>query len=311
MSQHVSTGPEEQIRAFSQLMAESNLALFSGHGASFVASEKAAHSFRTIGLKAFALPFGELFHGDVGALGAGDLLCLVSKSGRLDGIEELLNLSKSRGFSTCLVTEELAGFEGDMSVFRIGQTQEIDPYGLLPTASVLSQISFFDDVLRSLVTRHQDNYVRHFTESHPGGGIGRLLATGIDDLFEDRPAICVTRRTLATLTTREVETLLQESGFGLVVIVDEREKFHQVVTDGDLRRLLDSPRLDMDSVFPTDWLLTKSPPVALADNTMFGDAIKTFSKNPQINALPVITNDRRVVAVIHARHILARIGKSK
>lgn len=311
MSQHDSTVAEEQIRSLTQLIVESNLVLFSGHGASFVATEKAAHSFRTIGLKAFSLSFGELFHGDVGALGNGDLLCLVSKSGRLAGIEELLKLSQTRGFSTCLVTEAHTGLEDDMPVFRIGQTQEIDPYGLLPTSSVLSQISFFDEVLRSLVTTHQENYVRHFTESHPGGGIGKLLSLEIDELFEERPPICITRQTLATLTTRELETLLQESGFGLVVIMDEREKMHQVLTDGDLRRLLDSLNLEMNDLFPTEWLLTKSPPVAIPANSLFGDVIKTFSKNPHINALPVVTDDRKVVAVIHARQILARIGKSK
>jgi arabinose-5-phosphate isomerase len=222
------------------------------------------------------------------------VLCL-SKSGNSPEIKVLLPLLRGLGVEVIALTGNLEGYLASAADFVLDATvsHEACPHDLAPTASTAAQLALGDAFAMCLME------VRGFTAtdfaaSHPGGALGKRLYIRVSDLLDAtrKPAVA------PSAPLPEVVLSMSAGRFGATVVVGPDEQVLGIVTDGDLRRALESGFAD--NVTAAD-LMTASPrtvpPTALAV-----EAFRTM-ETASITSL-VVVEGGRFAGLVHLHDIL-------
>lgn len=268
-------------------------------------AEKFAHALRTVGRRSFSISLGELLHGDIGALQRNDLLLIFSRSGNISNLSEIIRISQSRNFSVVMVSEAAPSTELSIDHWiQLPRTLESDPFRVIPTESFLQQAKFCDSVLLELIDSTSESYVEVFTESHPDGGLGRAFLTSLSD-FELPIPLIVRQDAIEKESLMSLEKYLEESKVGAIGVVSSNGRFENVITDGDLRRLLLQEGSGSGAVDLRKWLDEKQPPIQQSIWSNLGETLRLLRRHPQVNVLPIINNQGNLVSIVHVRQILA------
>lgn len=288
---------------FSQEIQSSPATWICGSGASGVAADKFAHTLRTLGRRSFSLRTEEMLHGDFAGIQPEDLLVVVSRSGALRPDPDYRLMFQTLPRTPVLVTERHENEDEYMRLVRLPSSSEADPAGLIPTRSFQKVINFLDNVCLELAEGDGVNYISKFAIGHPGGGIGLLMKSGLDAIPYEKGVMILTH---AQLTLRELENEISRSRVGAILLVDGKGKFFDILTDGDLRRYVDSHQLDLDTeIFVESLKAHSSKKPAMANETdSIQEIIGKFKARPDVSILPIISKDHRPLGVVHTKHLI-------
>lgn len=209
--------------------------IVSGLGKSGIIARKIASTFSSIGVPAFFLHPVEGSHGDIGMAMRGDVAVVISKSGASDELTNLLNHLKHLAIPviamTGTVTSNLASI-ADV-VLDTSVACEACPYNIVPTASTTATLAMGDALAMSLLER-KGLTAEDFAMLHPGGAIGRKLTYRVSDLMVGGD--CLPVADIDDPMSRVVDVMSSRK-LGIAILT-ENGALAGVLTDGDLRRLL-------------------------------------------------------------------------
>ena len=207
-------------------------------------AKKLAATFSSLGTPSFCLHPGEAMHGDLGMIEKGDIVLAISYSGESDEIVQILPNIKMIGARIFALTgnpkSTLASAADLVQVFP--EFDEADYLGLAPTSSTTAELAF-GDALAVTAAKVQGFRDSDFGRFHPAGSLGKKLILRVGDLMakkDDIPEV-----PCGTLLIDAIKVLSKKKQ-GIVLVVDGNRRLKGVVTDGDLRRLIER-RVDLYS----------------------------------------------------------------
>lgn len=267
-------------RAVEAIVAAKGRVALCGMGKSGLIAQKISATLSSTGTPSYFIHAAEALHGDMGMLHKDDLLILISNSGQTQEIQDILSYAKSQGMVIIGFTgnsESTLGQQADLTL-DISVSKEICPNNLAPTSSTLATLCL-GDVLAVSVMEKRKFSADDFARLHPGGQLGRKLLYKVGDVMIKDNLPIVRPTTLIC----EMLLVMTASRLGLCLVV-ENDTFCGLVTDGDLRRGLQSQSDFLQ--LPTSQIMSNDP-VSIGPHHSLIEAESLLMKN-KIKALVVI-----------------------
>jgi len=232
--------------------------IVTGMGKSGIIGKKIAATLTSTGTPAFYLHPAEGMHGDLGMVRRDDVVIAISKSGETDELYSLLPLFKRLGVPIIAMTGKRSSplARGSDVVLDIGVEREACPYDLAPTASTTVTLVLGDALAIALL--HKRSFSEEdFAFLHPGGGLGRKLLYMVEDVMYKGDALPIVSE---STRMRDVILEMTSKALGMTCVVDASGMLIGVLTDGDLRRLLERVQGDVLSLDAGEALLQSPRP---------------------------------------------------
>lgn len=245
---------------------------------------KLAATFSSLGTPSFRLHPAEAMHGDLGMVSANDVVIAISFSGESDEIVRILPNIKMIGATLVGITgnpnSTLAKASDVVQV--LPKFEEACYLGLAPTSSTTAVLCYGDAlaVVASGIYGFKDV---DFGKFHPAGSLGKKLILKVDDLMAKGNK---NAKIFENGSLKDAIIELSKKGLGVVSIVDTDNKLLGIITDGDLRRQLETG-VDIYSLKVHD-VMTRKP--YTIDSSQFAVEALKIMKNKNISCLPVTCN---------------------
>ncbi len=207
-----------------------------GMGKSGIIAQKIAATLSSTGTPALFLHPAEALHGDLGMLAKGDVVIALSASGETEELVRLLAMLKRIGdalISFCCEMQSTLALASDIAL-DCGVAEEACGLGLAPTASTTTMLAL-GDALAVSVAQRRGFRAEDFADLHPGGKLGKKLMR-VAEVMHTGDAI--PRVTLGA-PMKDVIYEMSRKGLGVTTVVDDAGKLLGLLSDGDLRRLLE------------------------------------------------------------------------
>lgn len=274
--------------------------VWTGMGKSGIICRKIAATMASTGTPALFLHPAEAIHGDLGMVTAGDVVAAVSNSGETDELLRLVEVLKRLGTTLVAITSNPAStLAGQADVhLNLGVTREACPNNLAPTASTTAALAL-GDALAIAVAVRKGFRPEDFARLHPGGKLGKRLMT-VADLMHSGDAIPRVGRDTAM---KDVIYEMSRKGLGITTVQDDDGRLVGVITDGDLRRLMEA---DPDPLRHTAGEVVTAGGVTIPPGALATAALAVLEKR-RITSLVVADAERRVLGVLHL-HDLWGVG---
>jgi arabinose-5-phosphate isomerase len=263
-----------------------------GMGKSGIIAQKIAATLSSTGSPALFLHPAEAVHGDVGVLMAGDVVIALSASGETEEILRLLATLKRKGdalISFCCNLQSTLAAASDVAL-DCGVEREACGLNLAPTASTTAMLAL-GDALAVAVSLRKGFRAEDFAELHPGGKLGKQLAK-VRELMHTGGGIPV-----VTLATPMTDVIFEMSSKKLgMTTVQESGRLRGVISDGDLRRLLE--REGGAALGKTAGEAMNAHPRTIAAGELAAKALAILEER-KITSLIVVDTEQKVEGVVH------------
>jgi arabinose-5-phosphate isomerase len=268
----------------------------SGIGKSAIIGAKIVATLNSTGTPAIFMHAADAIHGDLGMLQQDDVAMVISKSGESPEIRMLIPLIKNMGNPLVAMvgnTSSILAKEADF-VLNTTVSQEACPNNLAPTSSTTAQMVMGDALAVSLME------LKGFTSSdfakfHPGGALGKKLYLRVSDLSNQNEKPVVNEES----SLREVIVEITEKRLGITAVLNEKNELTGVITDGDLRRMLEK-RDNLGDIKARD-IMSKGPKT-ITGEALAVDALDRMRKNNITQLL--VTHDDAYAGVIHLHDLI-------
>jgi len=273
--------------------------VLAGMGKSGLVARKISATLSSTGTPSLFLHPAEAIHGDMGVVNRNDVAIILSKSGRTDELTTLLPAFR-------LLGTPMIGLLGDVNsplakscdvVIDVSVAEEACPMDIVPTASTTAALAMGDALAIALLLR------RGFTEEdfallHPGGTLGRRLLLRIENVMHTGDEIPMVHPETGL---RELIVEITTKRLGVTCVVDAEGKLVGVITDGDLRRLMEKWS-DLTGVKAKDFMSVD--PVSISPETLATRAVHIMEVH-SITQLVVVDEDKKVVGIVHLHDLLS------
>jgi arabinose-5-phosphate isomerase len=270
--------------------------IVSGIGKSAIIAQKIVATFNSTGTPAIFMHAADAIHGDLGIIQQNDIVLCISKSGETSEIKILVPLLRNIKIPLiAMVCNEQSYLAKNANhLIYIPVSKEADPNNLAPTASTTAQLAIGDAVATALLA------VRGFTpidfaQYHPGGILGKQLYLRVHDLYRHNE--CPSVFTEADIRSTIIE--MTSKRLGTTAVIDPDGKLKGIITDGDLRRMLEK-ETDITKLKAKD-IMTPNPRTIESD-TLAIHALEIL-RNNSITQLLIVKNET-YVGVIHLHDLL-------
>ncbi|MEY4010991.1 MAG: Arabinose 5-phosphate isomerase KdsD [Bacteroidota bacterium] len=266
-----------------------------GIGKSAIIAQKMVASFNSTGTPSLFLHAAEAIHGDLGMLQKDDIVICISKSGNSPEIKVLVPLLKRFDNLLIAITGNMSSFlaQGSDLVLNTTVDYESCPNNLAPTNSTTAQL-VMGDALAVCLMEMRDFKAEDFAVYHPGGALGKKLLLRVKDMLENslKPMVA------PDAPIKKVIFEISEKRLGVTAVVD-KNKVVGIITDGDIRRMLN----DRDSFadLTAQDIMTKNPKTTTPE-AMVIDAFNLM-EDFKITQL-IVVDDSEFKGVLHLHDIL-------
>ncbi len=289
----------EFVQAVELMLACRGRVIVCGLGKTGHIGRKIAATLASTGTPSFFLHAAEAVHGDIGMIGAQDLLMALSYSGSGQEILSILPAARRLGVKVIALTgnaqSELARLvEVHLDV---GVAQEACPLNLAPTSSTTASLAM-GDALAVACLQSRGFGPEDFARSHPGGALGRKLLTRVADVMRSGSALPTVT---ATATMSEALDEMSRKGMGMTAVLDPQGKVLGIFTDGDLRRLIEREG-DIRRLTVTAGM-TPNPRRIRADALAVDAAL--IMDNHRLNHMLVCEDDGVLSGAVHMHDLMA------
>lgn len=261
-------------------------------------AEKLAATFSSLGTPSFYLHPAEAMHGDLGMVSKNDVVIAISYSGESSEIIEILPAIRLIGAKLIAITGNRNSTLAKASdlVQELPEFEEACHLGLAPTSSTTVEL-VYGDALAVVASEMYDFKDVDFGKLHPAGALGKKLILKVEDCMaknEDLPKIHVD-----SLLVDAIKEMTKK-GLGVVCMVDDENVLKGILTDGDLRRVIEK-RVDIYSESVRN-VMTPDPKRTTKDKLAV-EALK-FIRSKNINNLPVVDEENKLIGVVDWRQIV-------
>jgi arabinose-5-phosphate isomerase len=292
-------------RAIELLVSCAGKVVLVGVGKSGVIAQKIAATMTSTGTAALYLHPSDALHGGLGILTSKDIVIALSNSGETDEVVAMLPYLKQRETPIIAVVGNLKSTLAERAevVLDASVDQEACPLNLAPTTSTTVALAIGDALAMTLM-QAKNWTLEDFAQNHPAGRIGKRLTLKVQDLMHSggkNPTVG------EEATWLEIITGIGRGGLGAVNVVDSAGLLVGIITDGDVRRVLEKIKgADLESLKCSS-MMTRNPIVAAPDLLAY-DALRLMEDRPsQISVLPVVDGERICVGLLRL-HDIVRSG---
>lgn len=286
-------------KAVASISSAKGRIVVSGIGKSAVIAQKIVATFNSTGTPSIFMHAADAIHGDLGMVQQDDVVIVISKSGESPEIKVLIPLIRNFGNTLIAMVGNTESYLARNASIILNTTveQEACPNNLAPTSSTTAQLVMGDALAICLMElngfRSED-----FAKFHPGGSLGKKLYLRVSDLYADNEK----PKVLAEQSLKEVIVEMTAKRLGITAVVDADNKLLGIITDGDLRRMLEkSTAIDKTKA---GGIMTANPKT-IGPDELAVDALDMLRKN-EITQLAV-TEQGKYLGIIHL-HDLIREG---
>ena len=289
------------VNAVHMIMESKGRTIVTGMGKSGHIARKVSATLSSTGTPSIFLHPAEGIHGDLGMVTGDDVVLAFSNSGETVEILNILPSLKRIGAKIIAVVgnhNSTLAKNSDV-ILDASVEKEACPLGLAPTTSTTVALALGDALAIVLLSCH------HFTKNqfaiyHPGGALGRKLLMTVENVMHkgnDNPVIS------EDSIVQDALFMMTEKGLGAVSVVDEEGRLVGLVTDGDVRRGLETGSNFLQ--WPVDAMMTKNPRQITSDK-LAAEALHIMEKNQPrpSTVLPVVDGDGKAVGMVHLTDLL-------
>jgi arabinose-5-phosphate isomerase len=274
-----------------------------GMGKSGIIGRKIAATLSSTGTPAIFLHPAEALHGDLGMLVRGDVVIALSASGETEEILRLLATIKRLGLKLIAFTSN--GLQSDKKhavnntstlasaaevVLDCSVAKEACSLGLAPSASTTAMLALGDALALALAERRGFKE-EDFADLHPGGKLGKKLAR-VTSLMHSGDAL---PRVSPETKMTDVIYEMSRKGFGVTTVV-RGEKLIGVISDGDLRRLLEKRGKEILDLNAAECMTTNPKVIAPSE---FATTALNLMEQKKITSLPVVNSTGKLEGIVH------------
>jgi arabinose-5-phosphate isomerase len=270
--------------------------VITGVGKSAIIANKIVATLNSTGTPSVFMHAADAIHGDLGMIQSEDIVICISKSGNTPEIKVLIPLLKRRGTKLVALVSNTNSYLAEQADFTLNATiaEEACPHNLAPTTSTTVHVALGDALAVCLLE------LRGFTKDdfasyHPGGSLGKQLYLKVSDIYTHNELPIVN----PTTPLKDVIIEISSKRLGCTAVVDSDSTLLGIITDGDLRRMLQK-NINIADVTATD-IMTKTPKKIDKDEFAVV-ALRTMQEN-NITQL-VVMEEARLAGFIHLHDLL-------
>lgn len=273
--------------------------VITGIGKSAIIASKIVSTMNSTGTPALFMHAADAIHGDLGMIQGGDIVICISKSGNTPEIKVLVPLLKRRGSKLVALVSNINSYLAEHADFVLNATiqDEACPNNLAPTTSTTAHLAMGDALaicLLELRSFSREDFARY----HPGGALGKQLYLKVEDVIANNQLPMVQ----ADTSLRDVILEISSKRLGATAVVDGEKNLLGIITDGDLRRMLQKES-NIASVKASD-IMTRTP--KSIDKSEF--AVKALQMMQENNISQLVVKDGTSVAGFIHLHDLLKEG---
>ena len=291
--------PKQVDEAIRLIESAPGKVIIMGVGKSGVIAQKIAQTMTSTGTVAMFLHPSDAIHGSLGLVAAGDVVIALSNSGETEELLALLPALKRRSVPVIAIVGNVSSSlaRNADAVLDASVDKEACPLNLAPTTSTTVALAI-GDAISMAIMEDQGITAADFAANHPAGRLGKRLTLTVRDLMHDSPSVAADSGWL------EVVKVISHSGLGAANVVDSSGVLLGIVTDGDLRRMIERNGEAGLSGMTAERMMTAEP-IATTPDVLAFDALKMMEDRPsQISVLPVIDGERRCIGLLRLHDII-------
>ena len=276
--------------------------IVTGIGKSGLVGRKIASTLASTGTPSLFLDTIEGMHGDLGMIMKGDIVLIISNSGKAEEIIKIIPTLKKMGIKIILLTGRPTSTLANFSdiVIDVKVEREACPFNLAPTASSTTTLAV-GDALAVVLLKKRGFRPEDFAFLHPGGYLGKKLLLKVDDVMHsgnDNPVI------LEEKSMRDAVIEITSKQLGAVSIINNKGILVGIITDGDLRRAIE--KYDRLLEKKAKEIMTKNP-IVIESGKLAAEAVHIMEDRPsQIMVLPVVDKNRRPIGMLRIHDLVKK-----
>jgi len=275
--------------------------VLTGMGKSGLIARKIVATLNSTGTAAIYMHPTDALHGDLGMVRREDVVIIISKSGATDEISKLLPMFKRLGVKLIAMSgnpDSQLVKESDIFL-NISVIEEACPHDLAPTSSTTATL-VMGDALSVALLQKRGFTAEDFALLHPGGSLGKRLSLKIDEIMTKGDGVPIVKE---NASIKDIILEMTSKRLGTTCVVNDTGKLTGVITDGDLRRLLEKT-MDVKNLVATD-IMSKNPKVT--DKDYLASFALQIMEGHKITSLIVANSQNEPVGIIHL-HDLVNLG---
>jgi arabinose-5-phosphate isomerase len=270
----------------------------SGIGKSAIVGQKIVATLNSTGTPALFMHAGDAIHGDLGMIQDNDVVIVISRSGDTAEIKILVPLLKRTGVSIIAMVSNRESYLGRNAhlILNAYAPQEADPLNLAPTTSTTVSMALGDALAICLLEARgftHDDFARY----HPGGSLGKRLYLKVCDIYPNNALPAVAE----TATLHEVILEITSKRLGATSVVKPSGKMAGIITDGDLRRMLNEYSGDALLHLKACDIMTEHP-ISVGPEEYAVNALEIMQSRSITQV--VVVEDDRIVGFVHLHDLL-------
>jgi arabinose-5-phosphate isomerase len=230
---------EEFAQAIDILLKCEGKVFITGIGKSGLIGHKIASTLSSTGTPAIFIHAAESSHGDLGMISAKDVLIAMSNSGETEELSNIIKYVSRKNIPLIAITKSKESTLGKAAkvVLKVSVEEEACPLGLAPTSSTTAALALGDALAVALLKRRGFKE-ENFAEFHPGGSLAKRLLIKVKDVMHSGDALPLVSP--QTTMKEVIFKMTQTEVRGIAGVVDKNKQLIGIITDGDLRRRLES-----------------------------------------------------------------------
>ena len=271
----------------------------SGMGKSGHVGRKIAATLASTGTPAYFVHPAEASHGDLGMVTADDVFLALSNSGESEELTRIVPLVKRLGARLISITGRVDSTLARHADIHLDCAVEHEacPLNLAPTASTTAQLALGDALAVALLDARGFS-ADDFARTHPGGTLGRKLLTHVRDVMRKDEAVPAVAAD-APFTAALLE--ITRKGLGMTAVLDADGRVCGIITDGDLRRLIEK-EVDLKTLRAAQAM--HPDPRTVAADALAVEAVRIMEEQ-RINQLLVVDDAGRPVGALNMHDLFA------
>ena len=272
-----------------------------GMGKSGIIARKIVATLNSTGTPSLFLHAADAVHGDLGMVRKEDVVMFLSKSGNTAELHNLLQLFKRIGVPILSLVGNVNSKLASLSdiVLDVSVKEEACPHDLAPTASTTATLALGDALAMALL--EQRNFTaEEFAMYHPGGNLGKRLLLRVEEMMVNGEAV---PKVKADIHVRDAILEMTSKRLGATCVVDKEGRLTGIITDGDLRRILQKTT-DVTHI-TAEMVMTKHPKTITQD-LLAAVALQEMEAH-NITQLIVVDDQHRPIGMVHL-HELVKAG---
>jgi arabinose-5-phosphate isomerase len=276
--------------------ASSGRLVICGIGKTAIIAQKMVATLNSTGTAAVYLHAADAIHGDSGIIHPSDIVLMISKSGESPEIKNLVRLVHQFGNTLVAMVGNIDSYLAKEAhwVLNTTVTKEACVYNLAPTSSTTVQM-VMGDLLAMCLMEIKEFKATDFAKFHPGGNLGKRLTLTTGQMAEVNPKPSV----IKTTSLKDVIVTISKNRLGAAVLVDEKENVKGIITDGDIRRMLEQYNSLTDL---TAAQIAHAAPITIHPAALAVEALAIMEQH-DISQL-IVAADNKYIGMIHIHDLM-------